>query len=104
MLVFLSQPTELPCTFGLRPAQINDMTTVFNDYASSIHQTFYLSFIVKPMRWKAFSVLFLKKINKNVFCVKIKRDEVGRYFVIVFPKAAAAITAAVLVRTSVLLY
>ena len=49
--------------------------------------------------------LFLKMINKNVFCVKIKIDEVGRYFVIVFPKAAAeAITAAVLVRTSVLLY
>ena len=104
MLVFLSQLTELPYILNQDRPKSHCMTTVFNDYASSIHQTFYLSFIVKPMRWKAFSVLFLKKINKNVFCVKIKIDEVGRYFVIVFPKAAAAITAAVLVRTSVLLY
>ena len=48
-------------------------------------------------------------INKNVFCVKIKIDEVDRYFVIVFSKAAAAIaaaaiTAAVLVKKTVLLY
>jgi hypothetical protein len=91
---------------GLGQHKQVQMTRLFFRVQSYKHSSNFLSVILcNAYGMESFFSLVSEKINKNVFCVKIKIDEVGRYFVIVFPKvAAAAAITAVLVRTSVLLY